>query len=170
MCVALPILPILSAVAGIASGVASYQGAQAQYAQDKATYRANVANAKTATYARYDSINNRVIQEKAAADQQLEEASIEGLKARASARTASAEGGVSGVSVGAIVRDMFARESRYAENTRTNFDYSRTYWAGEGQAAAAQGQSQINSVPKPQKPSFLPYAINMFGSAVKAFG
>lgn len=170
MCMALPILPILSAVAGIAQGVMGYQAAQAQYAADKRTWKNNFESAKTATFDRYDSINTRVIQEKAAATQQMEEASIEGLKARSSARTAAAEGGVSGVSVGAIVRDMLSRETRYVADTQANFGYSRDYWIGEGKAAKAAGQSQINSVPRPSKPSFLPYAVSMFGSAVNALG
>lgn len=170
MCMALPILPILSVVAGVAQGVMGYQAAQAQYEADKQMHKANLANAKKATYDRFASINNRVMQEHAAASQQMEEASIEGLKARSSARTAAAEGGVSGTSVSAIVRDLYAREGRYMANTETNFDYSRNYWVGEGASASAAGQSQVNSVPKPTKPSFLPYAVSMFGSAIKAFG
>jgi hypothetical protein len=163
-------LPVLSLAASVGQGIMGYMGEQAQYEADKVTYKTNLDNAIKSSNDRYESINNRVVQENATATQQMEEASIEGLKARASARTAAAEGGVSGVSVNSIVNDMFSREATFAANTKTNFDYSRNYWIGEGKAARAQGQNQINAVPKPRKPSFLPTAVSMFGSAVKALG
>jgi hypothetical protein len=169
MCLPAAILPALSLVAGIAQSAVGYMGAKAEAKAQNQMAKANTENAKKATFDRFSSINNRVVQENAAASQELQESSIEGLKARASARTAAQEGGVSGVSVNSIIGDVFAREGRFAVNTQTNFDYSRNYWTGEGAAASAQGQSQVNSVPKVAKPSFLPYAVSMFGSAVKAF-
>jgi len=46
---------------------------------------------------------------------------------------------------------------------------SRHYLEGEKKAAQLGSQSQINSVPTPEKPSFAPYLINAFGSGVNAY-
>jgi hypothetical protein len=167
MCVGLPALGLIASVGQAVAGIA---GDNAAYQAQKQQYKANLENAKTATFDRFESINNRVIQESDVAAQQLQENSIEGLKARSSARVAAAEGGVSGGSVDAIVTDMLAKESRFAVNTQTNFNNQVNYWRGEGAAAAAQGQSQVNSVPKPTKPSPFAHIVNLFGSAVNSFG
>ena len=168
MCVG--IVPALSLVAGVGQAVVGYQAAQADYKANKELFKANLQNAATATTDKYGQIATRIMQEDAAASQEIQEAQVEGLKARASASVAAAEGGVSGVSVDAIVRDTLASEARFISNTKKNLDYSREYWRGEQRAAQAQGQSQVNSVQRPAKPSFLPYAIQAFGSTIQSMG
>ena len=163
MCVG---LPVLGMAAGLMQAVSGYSAANAEYKAQEQRYKANLENTKTATVDKYGSINTRVMQENAAASQDLQEVQIEALKARGSMRTAAAEGGVTGVTVDSIINDTFAKEGRYANNVQTNFDYSRDYWVGEGSSARAQGQSSVNSVPRGTKPSFLPYAINFFSSAI----
>lgn len=167
MCVGLPVLGL---VASIGQQVVAYQGAKADYKASEAAYETNLQNSKTALYDRFDALNNRMAQEEAAASNDAQEASIEGLRARSSARVAASEGGVSGVSVDSIIKDMFSRQSRYIVNTEKNLDFTRRYIAGEGRSAAAQAQGQVNSVRRMAKPSFLPYAMNIFGSAVSAAG
>jgi hypothetical protein len=167
MCVG---LPILGAVAAIGQGIMGYMGAQAEYQAREDQYAANLTNAKTAMNDRTDAIQSRVLQEKAAASQQIQEAQIKGLQSRSQMRLAAAESGVSGVTVDAMMSDVLAQEARYISNTKTNFDYSRDYWIGEGKATAAQAQSQVNSVQRMAKPSFLPYAISAFGQALQGVG
>jgi hypothetical protein len=151
---------------GLLEAVAGYSGAKAEYKAQEQRYKANLENAKTAARDKYDSINNRVMQENAAASQDLQEVQIDALKARSSMKVASAEGGVTGVTVDAIVNDTLAKEGRYVNNVRKNFDYQRNYWVGEGTSTTAQGQSQVNSVPRGTKPSFLPFAVKFFSNAV----
>lgn len=168
MCVG--IVPALSLVAGLGQAVVGYQAAQADYKANKELYKTNLQNAATATRDKYGQIATRVMQEDEAASQEIQEAQIEGLKARSSASVAAAEGGVSGVSVDAIVGDMLAKEARFVSATKKNLDYSREYWRGEQKAAQSQGQSQVNSVQRVAKPSFLPYAIKVFGSTIQSMG
>ena len=168
MCVG-AILPVLSIAAGVGQAVVGYQAAQSEYQAGKQAYAVNLENAQRATVDRYEQINSRITQEEAAAAQEVQEARVEGLKARASASVAAAEGGVSGGSVDSIVRDMLAREARFVSATKKNLDYSREYLIGEQRAAHAQGQSQVNAVPRPRKPSFLPYAVQAFGSTINSF-
>lgn len=168
MCMDPMTMAAASFVIGAAQSVVGYMAQSEQAEAQEAQYQANFKNSVTATQDRYDAINSRVLQENAAKSQELQEASIEGAKARASTRVAAAEGGVSGLSVDAVLAEMYAKSGRFARNTAVNFDYSRDYWAGEMKASRAQGQSQINSVQRGQKPSFLPTALNIFGSAVSA--
>lgn len=164
MCVG---LPVLGMAAGLAQAVTGYAGANAEYKAQEQRYKENLANTKTATEDRYSAINTRVMQENAAASQDLQEVNIDALKARGSMRTAAAEGGVTGVTVDAIINDTLAKQGRYANNVQKNFDYQRNYWLGEGNAARAQGQSSVNSVPRGTKPSFLPFAVQFLSSAIK---
>lgn len=172
MCVAAiaPIIPLLTVAASVGSAVVGYQGAMTAHRAQEQQYKANAENARTAAQGQYDQINNRVIQENAAASNEIQEAQIAALKSRSSARTAAEEGGVSGVSVDAIVGEMLAKEARYVVNTQKNFDYQKDYWMGEGAAASAQAQSQVNSVQRTARPSFLPYAMQAFGSSIEAIG
>jgi hypothetical protein len=162
--------PGLGMVAGIAQGIVGYMGQQQQAQAQEAQYKANFQNAKTATFDKYDAINKRVEQENAAASQQLQEASIEGAKARATARTAAAESHVAGLSVNNVLGDMYAKQGRYERNTAVNYDYSRDYWIGEANSAHAQGQNQVNSVPRGTKPNLFATMLNIFGQAVGDFG
>jgi hypothetical protein len=154
---------------------ASCRASSASWASSKRTtsqeaqYEANIANAKKATFDRYDAINTRVAQENAAKSQELQEANIQAAQTRASARTAAVESHVAGPSVVNVLADMYAREGRFVRATNVNFDYTRSYFQGEGAAARAEGQSQINSVPKPTPPSPLGAILNIFGQAVGGF-
>jgi hypothetical protein len=167
MCVG--IMPVLGIAMAVGQAAMGYSAAQAEYKANEQTYENNLENAKTASQDRYASINSRVMQEHAAATQDLQETSIEALRARASMRVAAQEGGVSGNSVDAILREAAGKEARYAANTQQNFDYQRDYWAGEGKATAASSQSQVNSVQRTAKPSFLPFAMQAFGSALDTY-
>ena len=133
MCVG---LPILGMAAGLMQAITGYSAAKAEYKAQKQSYKANLENAKTATFDRFTSINNRVMQESASASQDLQETQIDRLKATSAMKVAAAEGGISGVSVDAIVQDTLAKEGRYIANTQQNFDYQRNYWIGEGAAAS----------------------------------
>jgi hypothetical protein len=159
-----------SLLIGAAQAVAGYQAQSAQHDAEVAMHKANVENTKTSTFDRYDQINERIVQESAAKSQELAEANIEAAKARAKARTAAVESGVSGLSVDAILGEMYAKQGRFARNTQVNFDYQTDYWRGEANSARAQGQGNINSTVPGPKPSFLPTALQIFGAGLNAAG
>lgn len=162
-------MPVLSIGMGILQAVSGYSAAQAEYKAREQQYAANLENAKTATYDRFDAIQTRAVQENAAASQQLQENSVEALRARSSARVAAAESGISGGAVSSMIRDILGKESRFASATLANADYTKDYLASEQRAAAAQGQNQVNSVQRIAKPSFLPYALQAFGQGLSVF-
>jgi hypothetical protein len=125
-------------------------------------------NAGKAASIRYDQINTKALQEGEGAADRKFEAAIDAKRAMSTVRTAAGEGGVSGLSVAALMSDVAARHGRFKVNTDKQLQINRAYLSGEKDAAQAQGQSQINSVPIPEKPNFASTLIGIFGSGLDA--
>lgn len=131
--------------------------------------RQNAINASRATENQYANLNIRAMQEDAAANQQRQETNIEAAKAAASVEAAAAEGNVSGMSVGHVLRDLYAQQGRHDAAVDSNLRMNRGFLAGEMKAVEAGGQNQINSMPIPERPSFAPYLLDAFGSSLTAY-
>jgi hypothetical protein len=162
-------IAIASMGLGIAQSAMQYSAANAQYEQQMKVYEQNAINASLAAENQYSNISIRSQQEDAARVQQQTEAGIEAAKAASTAQVAASEGGVSGLSVDAMIRDIYAQQGRNDAALDANQRMSRDYLLGEMKSAEAQGQSQINSVPLPEKPSAAPYLLNAFGSGLSAY-
>jgi len=154
---------------GIAQSVMQYNAADEQYQQQMEVQRQNAVNASLAAENQYSNISIRSQQEDMARHQQQMETNIEAAKSASTVEVASAAGGVSGLSVDAVLMDIYAQQGRNEAALDTNQRMSRDYLAGEMKAAEAGGQSQINSVPIPEKPSFAPYLLNAFGTGLNAY-
>jgi hypothetical protein len=162
-------ITLLSTGLGIAQSVVQYNGAQDQYDAQMDVQRQNAINASKATENQYANINVRAQQEEMATAQQRQESKIEAAKAASTVEVAAAEGGVSGLSVDAVLRDIYAQHGRNEATLDVNQRMSRDYLTGELKAAEAGGQNQINSVPIPEKPSAMPHFLNAFGSSLNAY-
>lgn len=163
------ILTIASIGLGIAQGAASFAAADAQYDQQMEMHRQNGINASRAAENQYANLNIRAQQEGASATQQKMNDKIAAAKAASTIEVAASEGGVSGLSVDHVLRDIYAQHGRNEATLDTNLRMSRDYLAGEKVAAEAGGQNQINSMPVPEKPSFAPYLLNAFGTGINAY-
>lgn len=154
---------------GIAQSVAGYSAANAQYKSGMEVYRQNAENAAQSTARTYSNINIKAQQEGQAAAQSQQQGEIDKAKAVASAEVAAAAGGVSGLSVDAVLRDIYAQAGRNEATADANLRMSRGYLQGELKSAEISGQSQINSMPIPEKPSAVPYLLNAFSSGLNAY-
>lgn len=157
-------------VVGAASAVAGYIGKKQEYKAQAKQYKQNAKNAKTATINRFGQINAKILQENEAAQQDQFEQNVKGAQARGTALAAGAEGGVEGLSVDALLADYYTQQGRYTANLNRNLDIQTAYLQQEKVSAQAQGQNQINSVPRPTAPSFLGTAIRIAGEGLDAFG
>jgi hypothetical protein len=164
MCVAL-----ISVVAAVASSLVGYAGQMANYKAQKQYYEENSKAAQVAATNRYASIQNRMLQERDASAQKLGESSLEGLKARSTARAAAADAGVSGLSVDALLQDLSAQEGRYEASVATNYQMNQQYLRGEMEATQDNAIARINSVPYPTKPSFGAALVGAFSSGLSAY-
>lgn len=158
-----------SLVMSAGQAIVGYQAANAQYSAQMDAYRQNAENAALSTAQNYSNLNIRAQQEGKAHAQAAQQSEIEKARAVASAEVAAAAGGVSGLSVDAVLRDIYAQAGRNDTAADTNLRMSRDYLAGEKKAAEAAGQSQINSMPIPEKPSALPFLLQGFASGLNAY-
>jgi hypothetical protein len=132
-------------------------------------YRQNAENASLATAQTYKNLNIRTQQEGQAAAQAEQAAEIEKARAVAATEVAASAGGVAGLSVDAVLRDVYAQAGRNEAAADSNLRMSRDYLAGELKAAEVGGQNQINSMPIPEKPSFTPFLLQGFASGLGAY-
>lgn len=154
---------------GIAGQAMQYNAAKADYSAQMKMQRDNAINASRSAENQYSNLNIRAQQEEAARVQQKMETNIDAAKAASTVEVAASEGGVTGLSVDAVLRDIYAQVGRNDAALSTNQRMSRDYLKGEMKSAEMGGQSQINSVAIPQKPSFAPYLLNAFGSSLNAY-
>lgn len=153
---------------GAASTVVGFMGQQQQYEAQKSMWKENSRNAGRMAADQYAHTQNRWIQERAAAGLEKQNANIDAMESRATAAVAAGEGGVEGSSVSQFLASYYAKQGRYNSTIDQNYRMSRDYlWASMDQTRN-QAQSQINSIPRPQKPSFLDAAIRIAGQGLEA--
>ena len=137
---------ILSAMTSIVAADEQQQQAQRNEASANAAYLNDVRQ-----------LNLRQREEQEAESQRGMEADIQSMKDVSTARTASGESGVSGLSVDALMTDIF-------DDTKADSNLSSTeaQIAQQKKGAESGRQSRINSVPYP---SFAATALQIGGSA-----
>ena len=156
----------------ILGGIQSFAGlaaAQSSYNSQVDSYNQNAENATRTTTKNYSNLNIRLQQEQQAAAQEKQQGEIDRAKAVASTEVAAAAGGVSGLSVDAVLRDIYAQSGRNEATADANLRMTKGYLQGELDAAEISGQSQINSMPIPEKPSPVPYLMNAFSTGLSAY-
>lgn len=162
-------IALASMAMGAAQSIVGYQAARAQYSSQMDAYKQNAINSSRSTERAYSNLNIKTRQEGEAAAQAQQQNEIERARAVAAAESASYAGGVSGLSVDAVLRDIYAQAGRNEATADTNLRMNRDYLAGEMQSAELTGQSQINGMPIPEKPSATPYLLNTFSSGINAY-
>jgi hypothetical protein len=168
MCEPTLLLGASLAMSGV-QAVVGYQAANAQFDSQMDAYEQNAEAAAMSTANAYSTLNIRAQQEGQAHAQAAQASEIERARAVASTEVAAAAGGVSGLSVDAVLRDVYAQAGRNEATADANLRMSRDYLTGEMAATEANGQSQINSMPIPEKPSMVPFLLGGFSSALGSY-
>ena len=130
------------AILGAMTSIASY-GEQ----QEQAKRNEESANAAYLSDAR--QLNLRQRQEEEAEAQRGQDADIQSMRDLATARTASGESGVSGLSVDALMTDIKRQNLFDDTKASSNLDATKAQIAEQKEGAKAGRQSRINSVPYP---------------------
>ena len=162
-------LPILGAVLSVAQAAVGFMGAQAQADAQNAAHEQNRLAAIAAANDKYASLNNKTIQERNAASQELLEKKIKAAQTRSTALVAAGQAGVSGLSVDAVLGDIFAQEGRQTAAIMQNFETRREYNADEMVSTYHQTVARINSVKTAADPSPLPFIFQGLQGGMKAF-
>jgi hypothetical protein len=160
MCEIMTALAIASAVGGV------YQQDQAAKAQTKSNqqtydnqmqaYRFNQANNQFTRLQEAENLATTKVTNNAAA-----------RKAMSTARVSAGEGGVTGLSVDALMADLAARAG--VDNTTAEVNYLRRDRAieADGMNNWASTASNINKLQTPQSPDYLGAALKIGGAAQK---
>jgi hypothetical protein len=164
------VLGILSAGLSIMGAAAEYQAANDAADQQNQYYLDNAKAAQTAAANTYAFQQYRILQEKEAAEQDAFEIQVGGLKKRGTAYTSSGEAGISGLSVDALIGDLFAQEGRQQMSNATQYQMDRNKIVAEMEGTRAQAEARINSVRRANYPSAASYIIKGLSGATKAFG
>lgn len=150
-----PVGFLLSAALGIGQAAVGYMAQQEMANQQQAANEAHAERLRLARIEDYDALNEMDQQATEGAVDQINEAQLDGLRARDTALVASSAGGVTGLSVDALMQDLFGQEQRFNESVNVNLDRQRNQFAREGQSMYRQGENIVASMPQPQRPSLL---------------
>jgi len=140
---------------------------QQQRAQEKyndAVYK----NAVIANNQRNAQITSRQIQERDAATSKIMNNNIEAAKAKSTAQVSASSGGVSGISVDALVNDLSMMQGRYNSSVTENL---RASYMGLDDARVNSYNdmaSTINGLTAPKTPNYLGAALQI-GTAVNDY-
>lgn len=163
--------PLTLATLGLslAQNAVGYQAARSSYKAGMEAYRQNAANAAKSTADQYSKLGIRKQQEDAAAHQEQEQSNLNIAQAVASAEVAAGAGNVGGLAVGNVIRDLYAQQGRSDAILDANRRMSSGFFASEAKSIEATGQSQINSMPIPERPSALPFVLSTFGDGLNSY-
>lgn len=162
-------MPLIGAALSIGQAAAGYGAAKKQAAEQQAYFEQNRLNSIQAANDRYAALSANTINERMAASQQLIQKRIEALKARSKAATAAGEGGVTGLSVEALLSDYEAQEGRQLEAIQTNYQLKKDRNQDDAISTYHNTISRINSVRQASKPSALPFILQGLGGALGSF-
>jgi hypothetical protein len=159
---------VLGMVAGIGQQVASFAAAQQDYKAKAAQWKANYTNALAAGRDEQGQLLQRELQEEAAYGQKQHLSLIEEAKAKSEAKVGAAYGGVSGLSVDAMIRDVGSQAAWNRASETENYKNTVQQLQLEKKGSVTTMQSRINSIPIPQKPSPLGLVFGIMGTAAGA--
>jgi hypothetical protein len=151
---------------GAAQGISSYMGQQKRANQINSYYIQNAELAKRGAARNYQAAATELLSEREATAERNLETGIDALRARGTARAAAA--GVSGLSVNAMLRDVYSQEGRSVASARRNLDFAEIGYGFRVRDIQDAAQSQINSAPRADKPSKFSAFLDIAGAGVDA--
>lgn len=144
--------------------------AQAKYQEQ--VYKANADIANRAAIQNYAALNQREIEQRAAAAQAIGQVSAQAKQAAGTARVAAGEAGVGGVSVDALLGDFERQQLAYTSSTLRNEKFAALQLASEKDAIHSQTEGRIlSALPQPvQKPDFFGAALRIGTDLLGGYG
>lgn len=170
MCVGAVGMAVAQFAMSAASSVVGFMGEKQQFEQQQQYYKDNRAAANRAAVDAYASNQNKALQERKAASQQLEDLQKEAIQSRATAGVAAGEAGTTGLSVDALINDFYGQEGRYERTLANNYQMNADYLRNEMTVTKANTEGRINSVDQGSKPNFAGAAIRILGGGLDALG
>ncbi|WP_422049732.1 virion core protein, T7 gp14 family [Shimia sp.] len=157
--------------AGLAVGQTALSYQQAAGMADITEAQNKQANDRARVYMieDQDKITQIGQQERAAATQRVNQAQIDASKAASSAQVAATAGGVSGLSVDALLGDIFGQEASIRDSVNQNLENTGVQLQAERNSVQRGYSNTINTRPTPQHPSLLGSALQAGTGVVGAY-
>lgn len=159
----------ITAALSVGQTVIAHQEANAQADAVEAANRQADNRARRYMIEDYDAMTRMEQQETAAASQKINENQIEATQAAASARVAASAGGVSGLSVDALLGDIFGQEASIRDSVNQNLEATGQQINAERVSLQRGFTDAINTRPQPQRPSTFGTALTAATGIVGAY-
>ncbi len=165
--------PITMAVSSFAIGavqtVTGYMGEKQAAVTQNAMVRENQKAANANLVREYADVQTRQIQEEDAAAVQKQDISREARAARATTMAAAGEAGVSGLSVDALLADVYGKEATAKDRISQNSGFTTSNLTREMDGLKAKAQDRINSMPWATGPSPFAAALKIGGIGLNSY-
>lgn len=168
MCDPLTIMTGASLAISAVGAMGQMQAANQQYAVQQQQQALNIQHAKQSRDMEIQHVTEQVIENEATDKIDLHEKALEVRKAKSRAAAASAEAGVAGLSVDALMQDYDAGMARYRDAVNLTAQNRRNAAQREMAGANLQFQQRVTGF-EPQKPSMLEPLVNFGSAAISAY-
>ena len=159
----------ISAALGVGSAALQYSQANAQAKIQEQQNREANDRARRNMIEDQDAMTRMEMQERAAAAQKINQTQLDAARTAASARVASSAGGVSGLSVDALLGDIYGNEASIRDSVNQNLEATGQQLRAERGSIMNSYENTINTRPQVQKPSFLGAALEAGTSVMGAY-
>ncbi len=159
----------ISAGLGVASTAVAYNQASVQAKTLEASNAEANNRARQYMIEDQDAMTSMGQQEKAAATQKINENQTAAQKAAASASVAAGAGGVSGLSVDALLGDIFGQEAGIRDSVNQNLENTGQQMQRERGSIQRGYVNAVNTRQQPQHPSLLGATLQAGTSVVGAY-
>lgn len=159
----------ISAALGVGSTALQYSQANAQAQIQAQQNREANDRARRNMIEDQDAMTRMEMQERAAATQKINQAQLDSARTEATARVAAGAGGVSGLSVDALLGDIFGNEAAIRDSVNQNLENTGAQLQSERRSLTRGYENTINTRPQVQKPSFLGAALEAGTSVMGAY-
>ena len=176
MCEPATIIAATTAVIGVASAAMSYSSqmsvAKAQSQAYQQNYTQNAQTAQQAAVQQYAVVDQRIVQEQQAATVEKDQSALEARKAAATTRVAAGEAGISGLSVEALLGDIYGQSAKYNDQVDQQTEWTVQQMQREKEGIATNTQDRINNgVQKPtiQRPNFIDLGLKITQTGLDSY-
>jgi hypothetical protein len=163
-----PVTMMAAALGALQTGM-EFIGAQQQAKQQNAMVRQNQRAANENLVREYADVQTRQIQEEDAAAAQKQDLSREARAARATTMAAAGEAGVSGLSVDALLADVYGKEATAKDRISQNTGFTTANLTREMDGLKAKAKDRINSMPWASGPSPFAAALKIGGIGLNSY-
>lgn len=162
-------LSIMTAAFGIAQTATQFIGAQQQAKAQNEMVRENQKAANANLVREYADVQTRQLQEEDAAAVQKQDVSREARAARATTMAAAGEAGVAGLSVDALLADVYGKEATAKDRISQNNGFTTQNLTREMDGLRAKAKDRINSMPWANGPSPFAAALKIGGVGLDSY-